>query len=93
MRPIFRPQARVKGAVVAPIFMNDPDASLVGLLKQATAFGMGGWWLGGRHMIQNPCAGFRPPRCGAPRGGRLRAGTPPSGGPRRCEVRPAGLRR
>ena len=25
----------------------------MGLIKQSTAFGMGGWWLGGRHMVSN----------------------------------------
>ena len=28
--------------------------SFGGLLKNATAFGMGGWWLGGVHLNPNP---------------------------------------
>lgn len=46
-------KAKVEGAVEVPLFVNDPDRSLGGLVKQATAFGMGGWWLGGSHMILN----------------------------------------
>ena len=35
------------------MFVMDPDTSMSGMLKQATAFGMGGWWLGGGHTIPN----------------------------------------
>ncbi len=35
------------------MFVMDPDTSFGGVLKQATAFGMGGWWLGGGHTIPN----------------------------------------
>lgn len=44
----------IKGAVEVPLFIPDPEVSITGLLKQATAFGMGGWWLGGGHNIPNP---------------------------------------
>lgn len=43
----------VVGAVEVPLFYPDPDTSLGGLLKKSTAFGMGGWWLGGTHMVPN----------------------------------------
>lgn len=49
-------KARVTGAVEVPVFVMDDRSSLSTLLKQATAFGMGGWWLGGGHMVAN--AGF-----------------------------------
>lgn len=47
-------QVPVEGAVAVPMFVMDPDTSMSGMLKQATAFGMGGWWLGGGHTIPNP---------------------------------------
>lgn len=43
----------LKDAVAVPLFVVDEDLSPGGLLKQATAFGMGGWWLGGAHMKPN----------------------------------------
>ncbi len=39
-----------------PLFMVDEDTSFSGLLKQAAAYGTGGWWLGGAHMKINSCA-------------------------------------
>jgi len=42
-----------KGSVHVPLFMVDDDMSVSGLLKQMSAFGMGGWWLGGQHMKPN----------------------------------------
>ncbi|KAL6781473.1 hypothetical protein ACKKBG_A11285 [Auxenochlorella protothecoides x Auxenochlorella symbiontica] len=47
-------KARIKGAVEVPLFVVDDDMSPAGLLKQASAFGMGGWWLGGKHMKPYP---------------------------------------
>jgi hypothetical protein len=38
----------------APLFMEDPSNSLSSLLKKATDFAMGGWWLGGTHNVPNP---------------------------------------
>ena len=32
----------------------DEDLSVPSLLKQMSAFGMGGWWLEGGHMVANP---------------------------------------
>mmetsp|Transcript_23366 Transcript_23366/g.32284 ORF Transcript_23366/g.32284 Transcript_23366/m.32284 type:complete len:281 (+) Transcript_23366:101-943(+) len=54
-----RPQEEVeKGAqassVKVPLFVVDDDISVPALLKQMSAFGMGGWWLGGQHMKANP---------------------------------------
>ncbi len=37
-----------------PLFMEDPARDPFSLLKQMSNFGMGGWWLGGSHMIPNP---------------------------------------
>lgn len=34
--------------------MPDTSMELGSLLKQLSAFGMGGWWLGGTHMVPNP---------------------------------------
>jgi rhodanese-related sulfurtransferase len=47
-------KARLEGAVEVPLFVVDDDVSLDNFIKQATAFGMGGWWLGGNHMKPNP---------------------------------------
>jgi rhodanese-related sulfurtransferase len=41
------------GSVHVPLFEVDDDMSVTGLLKQMSAFGMGGWWLGGQHMKPN----------------------------------------
>jgi rhodanese-related sulfurtransferase len=46
-------KAKVVGAVEVPLFVKDDDMSPAGLLKQASNFGMGGWWLGGQHMKPN----------------------------------------
>ncbi|KAL4854502.1 Rhodanese-like domain-containing protein 11 [Chlorella vulgaris] len=46
--------AKLVGAVEVPLFVVDSDMSPAGLLKQASNFGMGGWWLGGAHMKPNP---------------------------------------
>ncbi|KAI7843205.1 hypothetical protein COHA_003187 [Chlorella ohadii] len=46
-------KAKVVGAVEVPLFVKDDDMSPAGLLKQASNFGMGGWWLGGTHMKPN----------------------------------------
>jgi hypothetical protein len=43
----------ITGAVEVPVFVVDDDASPAGLIKQLTAFGMGGWWLGGAHYKPN----------------------------------------
>lgn len=36
-----------------PIFLEDESVSLSSLIKRLSAFGMGGWWLGGTHMQPN----------------------------------------
>jgi len=46
-------KAAVDGAVTVPIFVPENDLSPGSLIKNATAFGMGGWWLGGSHMKPN----------------------------------------
>jgi hypothetical protein len=37
----------------APLFVPDNALDPSSLLKQMSAFGMGGWWLGGAHMKPN----------------------------------------
>lgn len=46
-------KVRVKGAVEVPLFVPDTSVDPGSLLKQMSAFGMGGWWLGGQHMKAN----------------------------------------
>ena len=46
-------KVRVQNAVEIPLFVADTSFDPVSLAKQASAFGMGGWWLGGTHMIPN----------------------------------------
>ncbi len=36
-----------------PLFVDDESLSVSSFIKRASAFGMGGWWLGGTHMIPN----------------------------------------
>lgn len=47
-------QAAVDGSVSVPVYVDEEDLSFGALIKQATALGMGGWWLGGGHMKPNP---------------------------------------
>jgi hypothetical protein len=51
--PPLQVQGYQKGSVHVPLFEVDDDMSVSGLLKQMSAFGMGGWWLGGQHMKPN----------------------------------------
>mmetsp|Transcript_26024 Transcript_26024/g.56766 ORF Transcript_26024/g.56766 Transcript_26024/m.56766 type:complete len:286 (+) Transcript_26024:126-983(+) len=44
----------IQGAVEVPLFLNDESVDPASLLKRLSAFGLGGWWLGGGHMIPNP---------------------------------------
>eukprot|EP00890_Picochlorum_soloecismus_P005103 jgi/Picsp_1/5594/NSC_02953-R1_rhodanese homology domain-containing protein len=54
VRPSYEiEKAKLKNAVEIPLFEPDESASLSTLIKKSTAFGMGGWWLGGTHMIPN----------------------------------------
>jgi hypothetical protein len=46
-------QAGVEGSIEIPIYIPETEWSVVNLLKQASNFGLGGWWLGGSHMIPN----------------------------------------
>jgi rhodanese-related sulfurtransferase len=48
-----REKAPLVNAVEIPLFVPDPAMSVSSLIKKSTAFGMGGWWLGGTHMIPN----------------------------------------
>lgn len=43
----------VKGAVEVPIFVPEEQNDIGSLIKKSSAFGMGGWWLGGTHMKPN----------------------------------------
>jgi len=36
-----------------PIFIEEESNDFESLLKKSSAFGMGGWWLGGAHMKPN----------------------------------------
>lgn len=51
--PIERKKAGVEGAVSVPLFVEDNSLDPGSLLKQMSAFGMGGWWLGTQHMKPN----------------------------------------
>lgn len=46
-------KAGVKGAVEVPLFVVEESNDITSLLKKSSAFGMGGWWLGGTHMKAN----------------------------------------
>lgn len=46
-------RAAVKGSVRAPLYVPEAFDSLPNLMKHASWFGMGGWWLGGVHMRPN----------------------------------------
>lgn len=46
-------KAPLQNAVEIPLFVPDESATVSTLIKKSTAFGMGGWWLGGTHMIPN----------------------------------------
>lgn len=37
-----------------PLYIPEDEVSPGAFLKKATAFGMGGWWIGGTHMKPNP---------------------------------------
>ncbi len=43
----------VKDAIEVPLFEVDDSMDIGSLLKQMSAFGMGGWWDGGSHMKAN----------------------------------------
>ena len=42
------------GSVEVPLYIPEDEVSSAAFLKKATAFGMGGWWIGGTHMKPNP---------------------------------------
>eukprot|EP00210_Caulerpa_lentillifera_P007229 g6916.t1 len=46
-------KASVLDAVEVAVFLPDESLEIGSLLKQMSAFGMGGWWLGGTHMEPN----------------------------------------
>ncbi len=43
----------IEGAIAVPLFVPDPARDLGAFIKAASAFGLGGWWLGGTHMVPN----------------------------------------
>jgi hypothetical protein len=43
----------VDGAVEVPIYIPETQWTPLNVLKQLSNFGLGGWWLGGSHMIPN----------------------------------------
>ena len=45
--------ASVDGSVHVPLFRVDDSFDPGSLIKQMSAFGMGGWWLGTKHMVPN----------------------------------------
>ena len=47
-------KAGVVGSVEVPLYIPEDEVSPAAFLKKATAFGMGGWWIGGTHMKPNP---------------------------------------
>jgi rhodanese-related sulfurtransferase len=47
-------RVRITGAVTVPLFVEDEASDLAGLLRRLSALAMGGWWLGGTHMMANP---------------------------------------
>eukprot|EP00892_Ulva_mutabilis_P000386 jgi/Ulvmu1/10348/UM061_0031.1 len=51
-------KVHVADAVEVPLFVPDTSLDPSSLLKQMSAFGLGGWWLGGTHM--KPNASFLP---------------------------------
>jgi hypothetical protein len=36
-----------------PLFVPDPASDFAAMVKKATDFGMGSWWLGGTHYVPN----------------------------------------
>lgn len=46
-------KVHVADAVEVPLFVPDTSLDPSSLLKQMSAFGLGGWWLGGTHMKPN----------------------------------------
>ena len=46
-------KVHISDAVEVPLFYPDSSLDPGSLLKQMSAFGMGGWWLGGTHMVPN----------------------------------------
>jgi len=54
VRPVEETEVvSIKDAVAVPLFEVDDGIDPGSLLKQMSAFGMGGWWLGGSHMKPN----------------------------------------
>jgi hypothetical protein len=43
----------LQGAVVVPLYVEDPSNGPASLMKKMATIGTGGWWLGGTHMIPN----------------------------------------
>jgi rhodanese-related sulfurtransferase len=44
----------IEGAVAVPLFLPETRNDVASLMKRASTWGTGGWWLGGTHMIPNP---------------------------------------
>jgi rhodanese-related sulfurtransferase len=47
-------RGEVQGAEEVPLYVLKNDFSPLGLYQEAAAFGLGGWWMGGRPMKENP---------------------------------------
>lgn len=43
----------IEGAVAVPLFLSETRNDPANLLKRASTWGTGGWWLGGTHMVAN----------------------------------------
>lgn len=46
-------KAPLVDAVAVPVFVPEDKNDIEAILKKSSAFGMGGWWLGGSHMKAN----------------------------------------
>lgn len=46
-------RAKVQGSLEVPVYILKEDYSPYGLYQEAAAWGLGGWWMGGRPMKEN----------------------------------------
>lgn len=47
-------QVAIEGAVAVALFLPETRNDVASLMKRASTWGTGGWWLGGTHMVPNP---------------------------------------
>jgi len=52
--PTETQKVSIVGAVQVPLFLPETRNDLPSVLKRASTWGTGGWWLGGTHMNPNP---------------------------------------